>query len=177
MDNNYCRGGRTTVMVYATKEQAIALLENLQINYKMIEHPPLWTMNDPHAPKGLPEVKNLLIKKKKSDQYYLFLTTNKPVDFKLLAVQLETSRNKLKFASEAELEGILHVVSGMVTPLALPNDIYHKVQVLIDADLKKLPAISAHPNVNTATIIISYEDLIKLLESIGYIPQIIQQGI
>ncbi|KRL34523.1 YbaK/EbsC family protein [Liquorilactobacillus uvarum] len=132
-------------------------------------------MNDPHAPKGLPEIKNLLIKKKKSDQYYLFLTTNKPVDFKLLASQLKTSRNKLRFASENELEEILHVVSGMVTPLALPNDTQHKVQVLLDADLKKLPAISAHPNVNTATIIISYEDLIKIIKHIGYDPQMIQQ--
>ncbi len=163
-------------MSYATEEQAINLLKKLRIDYQRIEHPPLWTMNDPHAPKGLPEVKNLLLKKEKSEQYYLLLTTNKPVDFKLLAPQLGTSRNKLRFASEAELEEILHVVSGMVTPLALPNDSEHKIRVLLDADLKNLSAISAHPNVNTATIIFSYADLIKILKSTGYEPTIVQLG-
>ncbi|MFT9005724.1 MAG: YbaK/EbsC family protein [Liquorilactobacillus hordei] len=88
--------------------------------------------------------------------YYLLLTTNRPVDFKKLAAQLNTSRSKLRFATEIELEETLHVIFGIVTPLALPNDCERKIRVLLDADLKNLSAISAHPNVNTATVIISY---------------------
>ncbi|MFT8884173.1 MAG: YbaK/EbsC family protein [Liquorilactobacillus hordei] len=160
-------------MQRATKEEAITILEKLRIDYQLVDHPPLWSMDDPHAPKGLPKVKNLLIKKKKSELYYLLLTTNRPVDFKKLATQLNTSRSKLRFATEIELEETLHVISGIVTPLALPNDCEYKIRVLLDADLKNLSAISAHPNVNTATVIISYEDLIKILKNIGYEPTII----
>lgn len=118
-------------------------------------------------------MKNLLLKQKKRDQFYLYLTDRKRVNFKSLADQLEIARSRLNFASEEELENLLGVVSGMVTPLALMHDTKNEVEVLLDADLQQLPEISAHPNINTATILMSYQNLVKVLEKMGHTPKVI----
>lgn len=161
-------------MKIATEKEAIQLLNDLNINYQRVDHPAIWTMNDPNAPKGLPEVKNLLLKQKKSEQFYLYLTDNTKVNFKHLADQLGIAHSRLTFASEAELEELLGVVSGMVTPLALMHDTEHKVQVLLNHRLEALPLISAHPNVNTATILLRWADLLKILGRLGYRPVVIE---
>lgn len=49
----------------ATEQEALDLLKKLNIHYRRVDHPAIWTMNDPNTPKGLPEVKNLLLKQKK----------------------------------------------------------------------------------------------------------------
>ncbi|MCT3399060.1 prolyl-tRNA editing protein [Lentilactobacillus hilgardii] len=157
-------------MKMATEQEAINLLTDLKINYQRVDHPAIWTMDDPNAPKGLPEVKNLLLKKKKSDQFYLYLTDNTKVDFKSLADQLGIAHSRLTFASEDDLENLLGVVSGMVTPLALMHDTKHEVQVLLNRRLEELPLISAHPNTNTATILLTWTDLLKMLDEMDHHP-------
>lgn len=158
----------------ATEQEALALLAKLNIKYKRVDHPAIWTMNDPNAPQGLPEVKNLLLKQKKRDQFYLYLTINQPVDFKSLANQLGIAHSRLTFASESDLERLLGVISGMVTPLALMHDTRHEVQVLLNKQLQTMPAISAHPNTNTATILLAYGDLLKVLQAMDHEPLIIE---
>ena len=61
----------------------------------------------------------------------------------------------------------LGVEKGSVTPFGLINDINKEVIVLIDNDLNKEGLISFHPNVNTATISISYLDFEKFLKHQG----------
>lgn len=161
-------------MKMATEQEALDLLDSVGITYRRVDHPAIWTMDDPNAPKGLPEVKNLLLKDKKSDQFYLYLTDNHRVDFKSLTDQLGLAHSRLKFASEEELEAHLGVVSGMVTPLALMHDKDDQVKVLLNKSLESMPEISAHPNVNTATILMSYGDLLKVLSAMGKVPTIIK---
>lgn len=161
-------------MKMATEKEAIDLLNSLDIQYRRVDHPAIWTMDDPNAPSGLPDVKNLLLKQKKSHQFYLYLTDNHRVDFKSLADQLGLPHSKLTFATETELESLLGVVSGMVTPLALMHDTHDEVQVLLNQSLAKMPEISAHPNVNTATILMSYPDLLRVLTAMGKEPTIIE---
>ncbi|WP_243674600.1 YbaK/EbsC family protein [Lentilactobacillus kisonensis] len=95
------------------------------------------------------------------------------MNFKALADQLGIARSRLTFASEDELEDLLGVVSGMVTPLALMHDGKHEVQVLLNRDLHTLPEISAHPNINTATVLMSYGDLLKVLRAMRHEPMVI----
>ena len=160
-------------MKMATEQEALDLLARVGVNYRRVDHPAIWTMNDPNTPKGLPEVKNLLLKDKKSDQFYLYLVGDRRVDFKSLTDQLGLGHSRLEFASEKELESVLGVVSGMVTPLALVHDKDNQVKVLINRALQEIPEISAHPNVNTATILLSYPDLVKVLAAMGKVPVII----
>ncbi|AEB72823.1 YbaK/EbsC family protein [Lentilactobacillus buchneri] len=161
-------------MKMATEQEALDLLAQVGVHYRRVDHPAIWTMDDPNAPQGLPEVKNLLLKDRKSDQFYLYLVDNHRVDFKSLAEQLGLGHSRLKFASEEELESLLGVVSGMVTPLALMHDTDDQVKVLINKSLESMPEISAHPNVNTATILMSYADLVKVLAAMGKVPTMIE---
>lgn len=161
-------------MKMATEQEALDLLARVGVHYRRVDHPAIWTMDDPNAPKGLPEVKNLLLKDRKSNQFYLYLVDNHRVDFKLLTEQLGLGHSRLKFASEEELESLLGVVSGMVTPLALVHDTDDQVKVLINKSLESMPEISAHPNVNTATILMSYADLMKVLGAMGKVPTMIE---
>ena len=77
-----------------------------------------------------------------------------------LAKFLKTS--KLSFASEKELQDILKVEKGSVTPLAIINDEKNLVTLLIDKELEK-KTLLVHPNTNDKTISIAYEDLLKFI--------------
>ena len=74
-----------------------------------------------------------------------------------------TGASHLSFASKDELEKILLLKQGSVTPLGIINDIENKVILVIEKELKD-KKILVHPNTNTKTIAINYNDLIKFIE-------------
>lgn len=137
-------------------------LNKLNIEYKEIEHKPVYTSLEAEFTKKLIDgigVKNLFLKSK--SKYYLVLTPdNKKVDLKALSKLLDSH---LSFAKETELQDILKLERGSVTPIGLINDIKHEVIVLIDKELEA-KLILVHPLVNTKTISIEMKDLIKLIE-------------
>jgi len=65
------------------------------------------------------------------------------------------------------LNRYLGLSTGAVSPFGLINDIKKEIQVVIDKDLKKFDRINFHPNVNTATIEISFKDFEKFLNWCG----------
>ena len=56
---------------------------------------------------------------------------------------------------------------GSVSPFGLIHDQHHSVRVLIDEGLRGAPRLIFHPNINTASIVVSWSDLEKFLESRG----------
>ena len=56
---------------------------------------------------------------------------------------------------------------GHVSPMGLINDEEKKVEVLIDKDLRDEQLLAVHPNINEASILISFEDLMKFIKSMG----------
>jgi len=73
----------------------------------------------------------------------------------------------LRFASEEELSHYLGLQKSAVSPFGILNDTERKVEVIIDEDLLPLHNIGIHPNQNIATIWISIEDLLKLIQRHG----------
>ena len=61
----------------------------------------------------------------------------------------------------------LGVTPGSVSPLGLINDNDCHVHLFLDDNLKNSDRISFHPNINTASIIISYQDFLKFLDARG----------
>ena len=61
-----------------------------------------------------------------------------------------------------ELQDILKVEKGSVTPLAIINDEKNLVTLLIDEELEN-KTLLVHPNTNDKTISITYEDLLKVI--------------
>lgn len=138
-------------------------LNKLNIEYKEIEHIPVFTSNEAEFTKKLIKgigVKNLFLKSSKNNYYLVLTPDTKKVDLKALSKLINSH---LSFAKETELQDILKLERGSVTPIGLINDIKHEVIVLIDKDLKD-NLVLVHPLVNTKTISIEMKDLIQIIE-------------
>ena len=86
------------------------------------------------------------------------------MDFKKLRKQIGSRR--LTFASEEDLDKILQLTKGSVTPLGLLNDTQHCVRFLLDSSFCG-KRIGVHPNENTATIYLRTDDLLSILGQNG----------
>lgn len=142
------------------------LLTELEIEFQMLEHAAVYTVEESHALKIFEKLdgaacKNLFLKSKRGDFFLLTLPAEKRADLKFVAKSLNLPR--LSFASEEELEKFLGLHTGAVTPLGIINDDTKKVRLIIDAELKDKKLL-LHPNRNTATISLAFEDLIKIIQ-------------
>lgn len=141
------------------------ILKALDINYEEIEHRAVYTIeealkeNIPDRIKGV-ECKNLFVKGKKKF-YLIFLEASKRANLKQLA--LIVGEPKLSFASEVDLQQILGLEVGSVTPLGIINDVNNEVTLLLDKSLKS-SIVLVHPNVNTKTLAIKFDDLLKIMD-------------
>ena len=150
------------------KEDILQLLKNEKIAFQIVEHEAIYTMAESDALK-LPDrdivAKNLFVRDDKKRQYFLLtLQKDKHVDLKEIQTRLESRR--LSFASEADLNNMLGLSKGAVTPFGVLNDAEHRVKVFIDADFRD-HMIGVHPNVNTATIWLQANDLCQIIEQHG----------
>ncbi len=151
-----------------TKKEIFQLLDSRGVSYKEVTHEAVYTIEEiDHL--GLDSTdniaKNLFVRDDKKRQYFLLvLKKEKRVDLKLLQTQQNTRR--LSFASETDLNKVLGLSKGEVTPLGVLNDHEHRVTVLIDVEFKG-GEIGIHPNDNTATIWIQAEELFCLIEQLG----------
>jgi Ala-tRNA(Pro) deacylase len=85
---------------------------------------------------------------------------------KLLAASLGISG--LSLASAERLMNVLGVEPGAVSLMALVNDISRLTEVLIDRDLWQADKLQCHPLINTATLVVSLQDIKKFLASTGH---------
>ncbi len=139
------------------------VLNELNITYEEVNHNPVYTARESQKIKmdisGI-GCKNLFLTDKKN--YYLYLIEDtKMADLKELKKQINSSH--LSFASPEKLKEILNLEPGSVTPLGLINDKKCIVTVVIDKDLKDKKVL-CHPNTNTKTLSISFNDLIRFIE-------------
>lgn len=142
------------------EELAYTSLNDLEIPFVSYEHEPIFSVLEA-AEKGIvlpgQQVKNLLLKNKKGRQFYLvILPDEKTADIKRLAEKLGEKR--LSFASSEDLEKLLRVQPGSVTPFGLMFDQGQKVQVIIDEEVDPNLMVGFHPFVNHVTVTISYAD-------------------
>ena len=140
-------------------------LDGLGIKFQTLEHEAVYTVEESRRLKIFEKLsgqacKNLFLRNKRGEYFLLTLPADKRADLKLVAKLLNLPR--LSFASEDELEKILSLHTGAVTPLGIINDAEKKVRLIIDAELQD-KKILLHPNTNTATISLAFEDLIKII--------------
>jgi Ala-tRNA(Pro) deacylase len=151
------------------EEKVYEVLDELGISYTRHEHPPVYTVEE--AEKQWTEIigahcKNLFLRNKKGNRHYLvILEASKVVDLKSLNNLL--GEDRLSFASEQRLMKYLGLETGAVSAFGLINDKENHVKVVIDDSLKQAEAVNFHPNVNTATVGISFADFEKFLTWCG----------
>ena len=153
----------------ATDKEVYQLFEEWQIPYERIDHQAVYTVAEIDFTIDGSDVKNLLMKSKKTKNYYFVICPGqKRLDIKALAKKLE--ERQLSFASEAELFELLGLERGSVTPLALPHDTKQQITLIIDKAIDQREKIGFHPNTNTATVVIAFSDFTLFLAKLGIEP-------
>jgi Ala-tRNA(Pro) deacylase len=71
--------------------------------------------------------------------------------------------DRLSFGSPERLMTELGLTPGSVSPFGLINDDDGSVRVLIDQDLRGAERLIFHPNINTASVVVSWGDLERFL--------------
>ena len=142
-----------------------AALDALGIRYDRHEHPAVFTAEDAAKywdPIPGTQCKNLFLRNKKGDRHYLVVVEiSKRVDLKDLVKIVGDDR--LSFGSPERLMAELGLTPGSVSPFGLIQDADGSVRVLIDQDLRGAERLIFHPNINTASVIVSWADLERFL--------------
>ena len=149
------------------QEQVYRALDALSIQYEKYQHPPVFNSEDvarhwrdiPATP-----VKNLFLRNKKGDRHYLvILAVDKQADLRQLVKVIGDDR--LSFGSPERLMAHLGVTPGSVSPFGLINDASGTVRVIVDRDLRSAERLIFHPNDNTASVTIGFQDFERFLSS------------
>lgn len=151
------------------KNGVLALLESAAIKYEVTEHRPIYTVEEGEALK-LPHpeaiARTLFLCDDKHQNFWLVtLPKDKKLDLKALRAQLGSRR--LTFAAAEELDAMLNLPPGSVTPLGALNDADGRVPVIIDAAFKE-SLIGVPLLTNTATIWLNGADLALMLTQQGH---------
>ncbi|XP_050251319.1 uncharacterized protein LOC126698258 [Quercus robur] len=153
-----------------SKEQFLARLQELQIEFSQYEHPVVMTVEDQAKYVGNSEgglSKNLFLKDKKNRFYIVSALADTKVDLKVLSQRLGLGKGGLRMAPEEALGEVLQVPLGSVTPFALVNDSARNVSLLLDQGFKGQERCLFHPLSNDMTISLNVCELDKFLRSIG----------
>lgn len=157
------------------KEKVLEQLELVGLPYRVIEHPAVFHVGDePPELVGFPMTKNLLLKDRTTEQVYMVVMEGeKRLDIAVLATQLGTTKNRLQFVKYEDVEATVGVPPGHVSIFNLLNTEAQNVCIVLDETLLQKSEIGFHPNINTATIAMSPEDVITFLQRQGTKPQIL----
>ncbi|MBO4326259.1 MAG: prolyl-tRNA synthetase associated domain-containing protein [Clostridia bacterium] len=139
------------------------LLDSLGIEYKRTDHERTDTMeacNEVDKVLGVVICKNLfLCNRQKTAFYLLMMPGDKKFKTKELSAQIGSAR--LSFAGPEDMLKYLDIEPGSVSIMGLMNDKDNEVALLIDEDVLKDDFIGCHPCVNTSSLKMRTEDVIK----------------
>ena len=138
-------------------------LTQLGIDYQKINHQSVSTVEEAmfinEQIDGV-ACKNLFLKSSDKQFFIYMMTVERRADLKY-----QIGSKRLSFASDEELVELLKLIPGSVTPLGIIND-NKRVKILIDRELRA-QRLLIHPNINTATISITYDDLLLFINACG----------
>ena len=110
--------------------------------------------------------KNLFLRDNKGHRHFLvFVFGDKHAN--LESIQNELGIKHVSFASAERLDKYLGLTKGSVSPLGVINDSDSAVEFIIDNEFKDYPCVGVHPNQNTSTVWLTFEDLIKVIRENG----------
>lgn len=151
------------------KEKILDELKHRNVLFEYYEHQPLENVLDRLENDlcfGAEICKNLFITTRKQDRVFLvMLQAQKRADLHWLAKTLGTTH--LGFAPPELLEKLLGQRPGAVGPLGILHDQKAAVEVVLDQQLRGLPRVAMHPSINTATVVLAFDDLERIIRQNG----------
>lgn len=152
-------------------EQLLERLTALGIPAQTASHPPLRTVEDSKRLRGeLPggHVKNLFLRDKRGKHWLLTTLEDVKLDLKAMAQRL--GAGKFSFASADDLDRLLGIPPGAVSPFAVINDAGHAVTVVLDQAMLAITPLNFHPLRNDRTTTIAAADLLRFLQAVSHAP-------
>jgi Ala-tRNA(Pro) deacylase len=149
-------------------------LDALKIAWTMHDHPAVFTVDESaslHETIAGAHTKNMFLKDSGGQFWLITLPHNIRADLKALPSIIGCK--KVSFGKAEDMERLLGVTPGSVTPLAAINDVGNAVRVVLDKQLAISNIVNIHPLRNTATISISGADLVAALVAWNHEPQIV----
>ncbi len=110
--------------------------------------------------------KNLFFRNHKGNKHYLVIMDSRQ-EMDIHSIEKLLHQGKLSFASPERMMKYLGVTPGSVSLLNLVNDTNHEVILFVDESLLKAEKVSFHPNDNRASLVITRDDMLKFIHSIG----------
>lgn len=151
------------------KDKVLSVLKNLDINFDIYEHPAAPTIEE--AQKYWKDIeathcKNIFFRNHKGNRHYLVIIEH-TANLAIHDLEKRLKQGKLSFASPERMDKYLGVTPGSVSPFGLINDEHHAVHLFLDENLKKATKISFHPNLNTFSVVISFDDFLRFIKWTG----------
>ena len=140
----------------------------------MHEHEAVFTVEasaELHSAIAGAHTKNLFLKDSGGQFWLVTAPHDLRVDLKALPSVIGSK--KVSFGKPDDMERLLGVTPGAVTPLAAFNDADGAVKVVLDERLAAADVVNVHPLRNTATIGLSGQNLVAFLAQIGHAPILI----
>lgn len=145
------------------EEKTYDALDELGIAYSRVDHKPAETIPACHEIEdvlGIAICKNLLLTNSTESEFYLLML---PGEKKYPASKLsrEIRSSRLSFAKPVYMERFLAIRPGSLSVMGLLNDTENRVRLLIDREVLASDFIGCHPCVNTSTLKIRTDDILR----------------
>lgn len=152
----------------------LAFLDRIGIDYDLIEHPPVRTIEDcAWAQERLRCVvpKNLFLTPR-NESFYALLLTRPNALFRTADFSKQIGASRLSFGGPGALMERLHTAAGAVSPLGLVFPSAAEVALYLDERLASCPRLGFHPNDSACTLAMATQDFLSVfLKSIGREPR------
>ncbi|WP_105134362.1 prolyl-tRNA synthetase associated domain-containing protein [Streptococcus suis] len=153
-------------------------LADLGMDYTFVEHPPaLTTEQADRYIEGLEGVRTksmFLTNKKKTAFYLLIMDDQKQLDMDQFRDLV--GANRIRMASSESLMEKMHLPAGVVSVFGLLQNVDKDIQVYFDKEILSESILTFHPNVNTKTIFVRTEDVLRFVEELGFSATIVDLG-
>ena len=151
------------------RQRVFDFLDAHAIRYTWYEHPEAPTIEIARQywrDDGSKHCKNLFFRNHKGDRHYL-VSFDAGQSLAIRDLEQRLKQGKLTFASPERMERWLGLKPGSVSPFGLINDAERHVHLFLDANLRRWPSYSFHPNDNRATVVIEREEFLRYLAAVG----------
>lgn len=158
----------------AVESALIEALDKAGISWSLHEHEAVFTVEAStrlHDTIAGAHTKNLFLKDAGGQFWVVSAPHDASVDLKALPGVIGSK--KVSFGKAEDMERLLGVSPGSVTPLAAFNDCDGAVRVVLDRRLAEAATVNVHPLRNTATLGLSGSDLVAFLSSHGHSPLVV----
>ncbi|HFU4501052.1 TPA: prolyl-tRNA synthetase associated domain-containing protein [Streptococcus suis] len=151
-------------------------LADLGMDYTIVEHPPALTTEEAdryiEGVEGVRTKSMFLTNKKKTAYYLLIMDDQKQLDMDRFRDLV--GANRIRMASSDSLMQKMHLSARVVSIFGLLHNGARDIQVYFDKEILTEPILTFHPNINTKTIFVKTEDVLRFVEEIGFSVNIVE---